>query len=436
VREKYRSVWRAAAATIAAGAVAFALQLAVRVTPTPSDGPPAAPRALRVEDRDRWIESAQMWLEGRAPDLRARFQDLIYGVLPAPQQPRLVARTLVDAAGFKGAARIETWSLEVGDPRAPIRWSVAVAAPRATAPKAVIIAGNFCGDRLAFRGRFALPDPAALPARCRSAPGRALTTFAHGRSIIAPPVETILAQGFALVTFSPAEAAPDSAPTLAASHAAFRRAGLLGQEEAGVIALWAWAYLRVYDALQVDARFAGAPTALWGHSRHGKAALLAGAVDERPAAVVANQSGTFGASLTSGKQGETVRAITQRFPHWFSTQAREQARKAELDQHLLLALIAPRPLLLGNARLDKWSDAGAAFRAAQGASPVYELLGATGLAQQTMRDFDAHGDIGFFLRPGGHGVRPSDWRYTLEFLNAKFPDQRTNGMNRQRTRAP
>ena len=89
-----------------------------------------------------------------------------------------------------------------------------------------------------------------------------------------------------------------------------------------------------------------------------------------------------------------------------------------VDQHMLLALIAPRPALLGNARRDVWSDPNGAFRAAQGADPVYELLGSGGLSQQRLDQWRPEADIAFWLRPGTHGVVKEDWPAFLDFLDA------------------
>ncbi len=93
----------------------------------------------------------------------------------------------------------------------------------------------------------------------------------------------------------------------------------------------------------------------------------------------------------------------------------------DIDQHALLALIAPRPVLLGNARRDVWSDPNGAFRAAMGADPVYELLGSEGLRQERLYDWRPEADIAFWVRPGTHGVVEEDWPAFLEFLKAHFP---------------
>ncbi|VAW05634.1 Glycoprotein gp2, partial [hydrothermal vent metagenome] len=188
------------------------------------------------------------------------------------------------------------------------------------------------------------------------------------------------------------------------------------------IAAWAWGYSLMVDALEQDAE-GPRDYISWGHSRYGKSALLAAAFDDRISAVIAHQSGTGGASLNRQKKGESVKAIVDGYPHWFAKAYENYAGEEEtmpIDQHQLLALIAPRPVLLGNARRDVWSDPNGAFRAAMGADPVYKLYGAQGLDQNRLDVWAPAADIAYWIRPGTHGVVKEDWPAFLEFLDAHF----------------
>ncbi|MEX0646114.1 MAG: hypothetical protein WD076_12440, partial [Parvularculaceae bacterium] len=201
----------------------------------------------------------------------------------------------------------------------------------------------------------------------------------------------------------------------------------------GAVAAWAWIYSRVVDVLETNDRIDRDGFIAWGHSRYAKSALVAAAFDGRIDVVVAHQSGTGGASLNKEKVGESLKSITSQYPHWFAKSYEEFAGREEamsVDQHGLLALIAPRPVLLGNARRDVWSDPSGAFRAAEGASPVYELYGVAGLEQKRMTPFMPTAKLSFWIRPGTHGVVKEDWPAFLEFLDAhrksetKFADGR------------
>ena len=181
------------------------------------------------------------------------------------------------------------------------------------------------------------------------------------------------------------------------------------------------------DVLDADPRIDPDRTALIGHSRHAKSALVAGGWDERAELVISHQSGTGGASLSRDKPGETVKQITKSYPHWFApAYAAYAGNEAALpvDQHMLVALIAPRRVLLGNGRRDVWSDPNGAYRAAEAASAAWRVFGQDGLAQDGLRDFNPAGDIAFLTRPGGHGIIGDDIEAFLAFLDASFMSSR------------
>ena len=147
----------------------------------------------------------------------------------------------------------------------------------------------------------------------------------------------------------------------------------------GTIALYAWAMSRMVDVLRDDASTAKAPVIAVGHSRMGKTALLAGAMDERFAMAIPLQAGCGGTAPSRGKIGESVKQINDRFPHWFNSRFKEFGERPEklpFDQHHLVALMAPRPVLFANAVEDTWANPAGQFEVLRAADPVYRLLGA------------------------------------------------------------
>jgi len=193
----------------------------------------------------------------------------------------------------------------------------------------------------------------------------------------------------------------------------------------GSIAAWSWGLSRIMDYFETDKDINSKRVIVMGHSRLGKTSLWAGACDLRFAMTISNNSGCSGAALSKRIFGETVGRINNAFPHWFCDNYKKYSLKEELmpvDQHELLALIAPRPLYVASAAEDLWSDPKGEFLSCVYASPVYELLGMKGLPSKEMPALSKPliGTIAYHIRPGKHDVTMYDWQCYMDFAANYF----------------
>ncbi len=203
-------------------------------------------------------------------------------------------------------------------------------------------------------------------------------------------------------------------------------------DEWGTIAAWAWGLSRILDYLETDKDLDAKRVGLFGVSRLGKTVLWSGAHDSRFSLVIASCSGEGGAALSRRNYGETIAHLTApgRYPYQFCANYGKYARHVDqfpVDGHMLVSLIAPRPLLLQTGDTDRWSDPKGEFLAAVAATPVYHLFGKQGIATDTM---PAAGQpmldtLSYFMHSGGHGALPSDWDVFLKFLSTHWkPEHR------------
>ena len=191
----------------------------------------------------------------------------------------------------------------------------------------------------------------------------------------------------------------------------------------GAIGAWAWGLSRALDYLETDKGVDAKRVAIFGISRLGKTVLWAGAHDSRFAAVIASCSGEGGAALSRRNYGETIKHLTTptRYPYWFATNYQkfgDHVDQFPVDAHMLIALIAPRPLLLQTGDQDGWSDPKGEFLSAVAASDTYRLLGKQGLESDQMPPDSqlVGGTLSYYMHQGGHGTIQSDWEVFLKFL--------------------
>jgi dienelactone hydrolase len=270
----------------------------------------------------------------------------------------------------------------------------------------------------------------ALPSHASSAvPVILLMQFGGGGAPVAePPVAAdILARGWGYATVGYLDIQPDKVDTFdqgvigATSAGKPRQAG-----DWGAISAWAWGISRVIDYLEKDPAIDAKRIAVFGHSRLGKTALWASALDPRIAAVYASCPGEMGAALSRRDFGETVDDMVQTFPYWFNGNFQKWAGRwndMPVDAHTLIALSAPRPVFVTGGTDDQWADPVGEFLAQVGAGPVYRLLGKKDLGTSTLPPLDTpviDGDLGWYYHTGPHAATPEDWKTFLRVLDKYF----------------
>lgn len=243
------------------------------------------------------------------------------------------------------------------------------------------------------------------------------------------PIEEICDRGFAVVSFDYQSVTEDydkqptgnDCPDIL-KHILF--SGIKKQENhSGKIAMWSWAASRAMDYAQTLDCLDRSRAAVAGHSRLGKTALLTGALDERFACAISNNSGCSGAAISRKKDGETIKRITDVFGYWFCGNYKKYAdNEANLpfDQHFLLAAIAPRKVYVASAVEDIWADPNSEFLSCCAANEVYEKLGVKGFVNHgrlpEIGETFHEGNIAYHLRSHGHHLGRTDWNLFMDYM--------------------
>ncbi len=385
------------------------------------------PDPLRMSDGTPVTDSAT-WQTARRAELLKLFRTHVYGHMPLGRPQAMRFEMLDDTPNALDGRAIRrqvqvTFSDEPDGPSMEILLYL----PRgADEPVPVFVGLNFHGNHTVHR------DPAIRLSRrwmrsgAEGAVDNCATEAARGTAAQRWPIEQIVERGYGVATIYYGDLARDDADTCFGQDV-FRLFFRPDQtrpdpDQCGTIGVWAWGLSRAMDYLETDPAVDSRRVMAMGHSRLGKTALWAAAQDERFAGVISNQSGCLGATISRRCFGETVGRITTRFPHWFCAKAAaytDREQEMPVDQHELIALQAPRPVLVCSAQEDLWADPRGEFLGALGADPVYRLLGTEGLA---MRDMPAVNQpvfsrIGYHIRPGKHGVIPEDWKIFMDFAD-------------------
>jgi hypothetical protein len=375
------------------------------------------------------VRDRATWQKKRRPELLELFTREVYGRAPGGRPQKMHwAVTSIDRGALGGKAvrkEVTIWFTEKKDgPQMHLLLYQPVQANRSQ-PAPAFLGLNFYGNQcvnadpaITLSQRWMRPNPAQKFENNRA------TEASRGLHSGAWEVETVVSRGYATATVYYGDLCEDRVEGFGRDIAAMFNTRAVEErkpDDWGAIGIWAWGLSRALDYLEADPEIDGKRVAVHGHSRLGKAALWAGAQDERFAMVISNNSGCGGAALSRRRYGETVGRINTSFPHWFSLRFRQYNENEDalpVDQHQLLALIAPRPVHVASAEDDKWADPKGEFLALHHAEPVYALFGRRGLGGSAMPAVNAPvlGDaMAYHIRTGRHAFTPYDWEQYLAF---------------------
>ncbi|MDO4948690.1 MAG: hypothetical protein Q4E55_00755 [Bacteroidales bacterium] len=389
------------------------------------------------------VKDAADWAKRRTEILQL-FQQEMYGQMPAPCHEVVteVIEEGVTLAGFGIRRQVRMWFR--ADKTGPkVDWMI-VAPRHIKEPVPAIIFLNYVGNQSLLPDKEILVTDGWLRNNEANFVKDHRTTEQSRGMFVGPnsdtvcPLGMILARGYAVVTACYGEISPDpnrdDAPgrNLQDDIAYTGIFDLWGTRDASrqdnttALAAWAWVLMRGMDMIERDAALDARKVVVTGCSRLGKAALLAGAFDERFPVVVPVQTGGGGVPLAKRNFGETIATEVASFTHWYCRAYDKYAGKEEtmpFDQHLLLACVAPRALLVEG--FDKeWFDTKGEFLSVQAASPVWTFLGKEGLpAVEWPDDYDTKAigkDLGYVRRDQEHGISALDWTWMMDFADSVF----------------
>ena len=383
------------------------------------------------------IGSSEQWEQLRRLEILELFREHVYGRVPDTEvriEPRL---EFEDREALQGSAIMKEVVLEVSHAGDTLEIRMLIFLPKETdGPSPVFLGLNFNGNHTIHPDpQISVSDAWVLNNESIGIRNHLASEGTRGAKASRWPVETILSRGYGLATICCGDIDPDFHDGF---HNGIHR--LMDPAETGrasdswgTIGAWAWGLSKAMDYFERDVEIDHSRVAVMGHSRLGKTSLWAGAQDERFALVISNNSGCGGAALSRRPFGERVSNINSVFPHWFASRFHDYNDNEEalpVDQHMLMALVAPRPLYVASAQEDDWADPRGEYLSLFHGSEAYKLYGEDIFLGEQMPGVDqpvSSGMLGYHIRSGAHDVKAYDWERYLDFADKHMRHRAGNG---------
>ncbi|MFW6277527.1 MAG: hypothetical protein ACOC1J_02560 [Prolixibacteraceae bacterium] len=381
-----------------------------------------------VTFKGKKIQNAKKWEKKGRPELLEFFTHNVYGKVPGELNISTVNVLEESDNVYSGKAIRKQVELSFQKNGKNLDFTILMYLPKDVENPPVFLGYNFYGNHTVTEDVNVIISDAWT----RNNPSfgiinNQLTEQSRGVRTNRWAIEKMLNAGFGLATIYYGEVDPDKDDFTDGVHPFFYSDNQQqpAADEWGSIAAWAWGLSRAMDYFEQDENVEESDVIVFGHSRLGKASLWAGATDQRFAAVISNNSGCGGAALSKRKFGETVGRINSVFPHWFADNFNNYNNNEEalpVDQHELLALMAPRPLYVASAEEDEWADPRGEFLSAYYATPVYELFGKEGIHAKEMPEVNQpiQNTIAYHIRSGEHDVTDYDWEQYIKWAKEEL----------------
>ncbi len=363
------------------------------------------------------------WTNERARLLRM-FEREMYGQFPGKRLQVSFEETKKETM-FDGMAEMREVTMTVASGRGAQEVHILIFLPTGvTGPVPLFLGLNFYGNHTVHAS-----DKISIPTSwVRNNEGFGITenkATAKGRGVRSSrwPIDTLLTHGFGLATIYYGDVDPDFDDDFENGIHGLVKGN---KKHFSSISAWAWALSRAMDYFEQEASIDQHRIAVIGHSRLGKTSLWAGATDPRFALVISNDSGCGGAALSRRAFGETVQRINQSFPHWFCAafdRYNNNEASLPIDQHMLIAVMAPRPVYVASAEEDRWADPRGEFLSIAHASKVYRLYGDQGIEADRYPEVNMPYTtelMGYHRRSGRHDINMYDWRQYILFAKQVF----------------
>lgn len=378
------------------------------------------PDPLIMNDGSK-VRNKKQW-EKRRAEIFHLFEKEVYGVAPLWDGEIISSELSSDINALNGTAIRKEIKITLKRDGKELAMVMLLYLPKSSDPVPVFLGYNFNGNHtVTDEPGISVTDSWVRNNAALSVKDNRASETGRGRSASAWQAIEIISRGYGLATIYYGDVDPDFDDGFKNGvHGLYN--SVPDDSSWGSIAAWAWGLSRAMDFLETVPSIDREKVIVMGHSRLGKTALWAGATDKRFAIVISNNSGCGGAALSKRAYGETVGRINLSFPHWFCDNFNKYNEKEDIlpvDQHQLLALIAPRPLYVASAEEDQWADPLGEFLSCVAASPVYKLLTRKEFPVTQMPPVNSPvvSTIGYHVRTGGHAVTLYDWQQYLNFAD-------------------